>query len=85
MATTDVRTTAEREANSVMQGPKVSLFGAELPKRALIALAVFVAAFTLVWVALWAALGGIGLALGWIPAAALGWLAVRLVLRSARA
>ena len=77
----ELRALADREAESLQQGPGISLFGGEIPYRALIALAVFVVVFVAVWAALWGLLGGIGLALGWILAAVAGALAVRLVRR----
>jgi hypothetical protein len=75
--------TAEREARPLLGGSGVSLFGGEIPYRALIAIAIFVAVFTVVLVGLWALLGGIGLALGWIVALVVGALAVWFVSRSA--
>ena len=53
-----------------------------MPKRVLIALGVFVVVFTVVYLALFGLLGGLGLALGWIPAAAVAFLAIQLVGRS---
>ena len=53
-----------------------------MPARVLIALGVFVVVFTVVYLALFGLLGGLGLALGWIPAAAIAFLAIQLVGRS---
>jgi hypothetical protein len=80
--TSELRAAADREAQTLQEGPGISLFGAEIPYRVLIAIAVFVVVFVAVWAAVWALLGGIGLALGWIFAAVVGALAVRLVGRA---
>jgi hypothetical protein len=74
-----LRAAADAEADSLQRGPSVSLLGASVPVRALTALGIFVLVFMLVWVALWGLLGTLGLALGWIPAAGVGVLAIRLV------
>ena len=78
----ELRAFADREAQSLQEGPGISLFGGKIPYRALLAGGVFVLVFVLVWAGLWALLGGIGLALGWILAAVAGALAVRLVPRA---
>ena len=63
------RALAEEEASRLQGGPQLSFFGGTLPVRGLAAMGVFLTVFMLAWVGLWAALGGLGLALGWIPAA----------------
>ena len=78
----EARALAESQADRLQEGRTVSLFGAAVPVRVLIALGVFVLVFMLVWTALWGLAGGIGLALGWIPATLAGMLAVGLVGRS---
>ena len=74
----DLGEAAEGEASRVLGCRTISLFGSPLPVRAVVAVALFAVVFVLVWLAAWALLGGIGIALGWIPAAILAWLAVRL-------
>ncbi len=76
------RASAESETSRLQQGPTVSILGDAVPKRVLIALGVFVVVFTVVYLALFGLLGGLGLALGWIPAAAIAFLAIQLVGRS---
>ena len=58
-----VRASAETETNRLQRGRTVSLLGASVPARVLVALGVFVLVFMLVWMAAWGLLGGIGLAL----------------------
>lgn len=77
-----LRTSAATETSRLQRGQTVSLFGASLPVRVLAALGIFVLVFMLVWIALWGLLGGIGLALGWIPAAVVALLAIKLIGRS---
>ena len=77
-----LRASAESETSRLQRGPTVSILGASLPARVLMALGVFVLVFMLVLMALWGLLGGIGLALGWIPAAVVALLAIQLVGRS---
>ncbi len=77
----ELRAMADAEADSLQRGRTVSLLGASVPLRTLIAIAIFIVVFMLAWTALWALLGTIGLALGWIPAALLGVLAIRLAPR----
>jgi hypothetical protein len=60
------------------EGSTLSLGFAEVPTRSLAAMAIFVGVFMVAWMILWAAAGGIGLGLGWILAAGLGALAVKL-------
>jgi hypothetical protein len=72
----------DREVSTFQQGPGPRLFGGVLPVRALIAIALFVVVFVAVWMAFWALAGGLGLALGWIPAALVGALAVVIAGRS---
>ncbi|MFL5870825.1 MAG: hypothetical protein ACJ75R_07065 [Solirubrobacterales bacterium] len=69
----------ERETRVFQRGPGLALFGGVVPVRTMIALGVFVFAFVVVWMAFWAIAGGLGLALGWIPAALVGVLAVLLL------
>ena len=71
---------ADREARSLHEGRSVSLLGGEIPLRVLAAFAIFIAVFVAVLMVLWAALGGVGLALGWIVAALVGALAVKLLI-----
>ena len=78
----EVAATAGREGRPLLEGSSISLFGGELPHRTLLAIGVFVVVFMLVWVALWGLVGGWGLGLGWIIAAAVGALAVWLLTRS---
>jgi hypothetical protein len=73
---------ADREARRLQEGPGITLFGGQISYRALIAIGIFIAAFMAVWVVLWAGMGGVGLGLGWIPAAAAGVAAVGLFSRS---
>ena len=80
-AVAQLRENADREARRLGEGPGITLFGGKIPYRTLLAIAVFVGVFLLVWVPLWAALGGVGLGLGWIPAAAAGAAAVWLLAR----
>jgi hypothetical protein len=63
---------ANRELRAWTEGPSFRFLGGELPIRALAAFGIFIAAFTVVYLALWALLGGLGLALGWIVAALAG-------------
>lgn len=77
-----LRASAESETSRLNRGPTVSFFGAAVPARVLVALGVFVLVFTLVLMALWGLLGGIGLALGWIPSAVVALLAIKLIGRS---
>lgn len=79
---TQFRASAESETSRLQRGPTVSLLGGSVPARVLIALGVFVVVFTVVYLALFGLLGGLGLALGWIPAAAVAFLAIQLVGRS---
>ena len=72
---------ARAQARALEGGPTVSLLGAEVPRRTLVALGVFVVVFLLVWVALWGIFGGAGLVLGWIVATAAGGAAVWLLAR----
>ena len=74
---TDVVNVAEREGEKLQRGPTLPFFAGPLPMRALVAMGIFVAAFLAAWLILWALFGTIGLALGWILAAALGFLAVK--------
>src|SRR5215217_6235367 len=74
----ELRTTAEGEIGSLQRGRTVPFLGASVPVRVLVALGIFVLVFTLVWLVLWALGGTLGLALGWIPAAFAGVLAIRL-------
>ena len=73
---------ADDEAQRLQRGSTVSMLGAEVPTRVLGALGIFLLVFMLVYAALWALGGGLGLALGWIPAAAAGLVAIRLAGRS---
>ena len=66
------------ELEKLSSGPSVSLFGGELPVRALVAIGVFVLTFIVSWMLLWAILGGLGFGLGWIVGAVLGAVAVKL-------
>ena len=70
---------ARAHGRALDSGPKVSLLGAEVSRRTLLALGAFVLVFLLVWIALWGVFGGIGLALGWIVAMAAGGAAVWLL------
>ncbi len=79
-----LRASAESETSRLQRGPTVSILGTSLPARVLMAMGVFVLAFTLVYLALWGLLGGLGLALGWIPATVVALLAIQLVGRSDR-
>lgn len=67
----------EAELRPFQGGRTVRVLGGELPVRGLKALAVFLGAFMVVWLALWVVLGDIGFGLGWIFAAAAGVVAVR--------
>ena len=78
----EFRASAENETSRLQEGPTVSMLGGAVPARVLVALGVFVVVFTVVYLALFGLLGGLGLALGWIPAAAVAFLAVQLVGRS---
>jgi hypothetical protein len=73
---------ADREARRLQDGPGITFLGGQISYRALAAIGIFIAAFMLVWVVLWAGMGGVGLGLGWIPAAAAGVAAVWLFSRS---
>jgi hypothetical protein len=79
----DVPQGAQHDAQRLQRGPKLPFFAGPLPSRAIAALAVFVAAFVVVWIGLWALIGTLGLAAGWIVAAVAGFAAVRLVTRRA--
>jgi len=70
--------TARAEARRLQSGPAVRLGDGEIPVAILVALLIFVVAFLGAWMILWAALGGIGLGLGWIPATVAGAGAIRL-------
>jgi hypothetical protein len=78
-AADELRETAERDGKRLQEGPALEMFGGRLPYRTLASMALFVVVFLLVWVGLWAALGGLGLGLGWIVAALAGLLAVKLL------
>ena len=69
---------AETEMRKLQGGPAVSVFGASLPVRILLALAIFIAVFMVVLMALWSMIGGLGLGLGWILAMGAGLVAVKL-------
>jgi hypothetical protein len=81
-ATAQALEAADREARSLQEGPGITLFGGEISYRTLAAIGIFIAAFMAVWVVLWAGMGGVGLGLGWIPAAAAGVAAVWMFSRS---
>jgi hypothetical protein len=67
---------AQARAEELDTGPKLNILGAEVSRRTLLALGLFVLVFLVVWIALWGVLGGVGLALGWIVATAAGGAAV---------
>ena len=75
---TDVLTTAEGEAEKLQEGRKLPFFAGPLPMRAVVAMGIFVVVFLAIWLVLWALFGGLGIALGWIIAAVVGFLAVKL-------
>ena len=79
----ELRATADDTSERLRGGSTVSLLGASVPTRSLLALAIFVLVFMIAWTVLWSLGGTAGLALGWIPAAAAGLVAIRLVARSA--
>ena len=79
----EVRATADDTTERLQGGSTVSLLGAQVPVRVLLALGIFILVFMVAWTALWALGGTAGLGLGWIPAAAAGLVAVRLAARSA--
>jgi hypothetical protein len=74
----ELRSTADAEVERLQRGRTISMLGAEVPVRVLIALGVFLVVFMVVWTGMWALGGGLGLALGWIPAAVIGAFAIRL-------
>lgn len=61
------------------EGRAISLFGGQVPLRALAALAVFLPVFVLLYLALWELLGNVGLVLGWIAALLVAAVAVLLL------
>jgi len=67
----------ERESEPLQRGDALDTPLGPLPVRSLIAMAAMLAVSVVVYLLAWALLGGIGLLLGWIPAAALGFLAAR--------
>ena len=73
----DAADVLEREAEPLQRGRTLDSPFGPLPVRALIAIAAFLAVSVVVYIAAWALLGGIGLLLGLLPAAALGLLAAR--------
>jgi len=77
-ATKTVASNAEAEGRKLMGGRKINFFGGPLPVRSLAAIAVFIAVFVVVWLLLWAVLGSIGLIFGWLIAALVGLVAVKL-------
>ena len=76
------RAVAEEEAARLQGGSQIAFFGGTLPVRGLVAMGLFLVIFMIAWVGLWAALGGLGLALGWIPAALVAVAAVVLIGRA---
>jgi hypothetical protein len=79
----ELQSTADDTTGRLQGGSTVSLLGATVPVRALLALGIFILVFMIAWTVLWSLGGTAGLALGWIPAAAAGLVAIRLVARSA--
>ena len=67
----------EREAEPFQRGDAIDSPFGPLPKRSLGGMAIMVIVAVVVYVAIWALLGTLGLLLGLIPAAALGLLAAR--------
>jgi hypothetical protein len=67
----------EREAGPLQRGEAFDTRLGPLPVRSLAAIGVMIAVAVAAYLLLWALLGTLGLLLGWIPAAALGFLAAR--------
>ena len=67
----------EREAEPFQRGEAIDSPFGPLPKRSLAAMALIVVVAVAVYLLTWALLGTLGLLLGLIPAAALGFLAAR--------
>ncbi|MGI9020495.1 MAG: hypothetical protein ACR2G3_07285 [Solirubrobacterales bacterium] len=74
---------ARDELGRLEQGRHVTIPGADVPIRGLVAMGIFVVAFMAVWMLLWAVAGGAGLGLGWIPAALVAGAVVVLYARRA--
>jgi hypothetical protein len=73
-----LKETATADWRSIQSGPRLR---GDLPKRVVVAFAIFLAVFMLIWMVLWAIAGGVGLGLGWIPSAAVAAAAVHLYAR----
>ena len=67
----------EREAEPFQDGDAIDTPFGPLPKRSLAGMAIMVVVAVIVYLLAWALLGTLGLLLGLIPAAALGFLAAR--------
>lgn len=67
-----------RAMRNVTSGPEteIPMIG-PIPRRLLIAVLLFVVVTTVVYLALWSLLGGVGLFLGWIPGVIAGLYAVK--------
>jgi hypothetical protein len=69
---------AAEDARRLHGGGAVGILGARVPVRMIGAISVFVGVFVLVYLLTWAALGDIGLAVGFILAAIVAVIAVKL-------
>lgn len=74
----DLRAQLERSGERLQRGRRLKLPAAVLPARSLGAMAIFIAVFVVVYLLTWAALGTIGVAVGFFAGAVVGALAVKL-------
>lgn len=75
----DLREQLERSGSRLQKGRRVSIPGdGDVPARSLMAAAIFIGAFVVVYLLCWAALGGAGLFLGILVGGAAGLFAAKL-------